>query len=278
MPGASRENRGLSEFPTLLSNNIALSSIALSHILMSSGHTMVEVEHLVAVASKRYRPETRSLMLATLANLGPEARIAVPKLWPLLHDGNAHVRLFAASAIIEITRDQSLASSVARLLTLDEQERAAFVGKVVTGMQEREADERELLDAALDDPGEYVTMLILQMQYAPGPYRRSAMRSLADLGRVAQSAVPELRRQLCSTDPETRALAMRALLRIAPRFAAADGAEKRIRRIGRPTRFGVWGMRRGCSRGRMRCGSGAVLGICSGVWRTWNAQHRACPN
>ncbi len=185
-------------------------------LLRDSGHTKSEVVDLLEAASQEQPAEVRSIAVATLGGLGPEAESAVPELTRLLGDEDPFVRRFAASSVLQIEREAAAISVLADRLALTGSEREEFESESREFFADREQWRIEMSTWAREAPDLLLPALVSTLKADRAFHRRWAIRTLAEIGPSAKSAAPQLRTIMREGDPEMRRLACIALQQIDP--------------------------------------------------------------
>lgn len=187
------------------------STVGYAIMLAESGHTLSEIPYLLQAASSEQPTYIRAVALCILAELGEECRTAVPRLHELIQDENRLIAGLAANALLSISRDPNTIPLIADQFGLEGRRREQFIADAKQGLIE--ADEG--LDVAgLWRDQETRQMLLLQIEFANGFYRRQGLRYLLRSDEAIQEAEPLLRRLVNHKDAETCALARDILQRI----------------------------------------------------------------
>lgn len=193
--------------------SVGLSIPLTAGMLIRSGHTKVEVPHLVQVAQGDYPAPLRAVTILTLGALELDAKAAIPALHTLLKDKNRYIRACAASALLDIEQDKALVPVIIEAIGLEGKEREECEEGCKEFFADKVKEQKSLSEIGEDD--EFVLpTLIAMLKHGNGFYRRQAIRDLGTVGKAANSALPDLRKSLNDSDEETRKLAADAIEKI----------------------------------------------------------------
>jgi HEAT repeat protein len=199
-------------FVQLMESTVA--AAVLAKALFDSGHTKVEVPHLLKAMSIEYPTEVRSTIACTLGELREEASAAVSFLRQAARDDDSTVARLAAVAVLRIQMDPSIIPALADDLRLKGHERRQFEEECRDLFQYEKKERQQVLATVADDTEYFAPLLRKTLRRGHGHEKRSALRVLCGLGTAAEFAAPEVQNLLRDKDPETRELATQVLARI----------------------------------------------------------------
>ena len=216
----------LRERQTLSDDELRLMSVgllvpAVAEPLLSSGHTNVEIPHLLQATTPAYPGDVRAFVIAILAEFGPDATEAVPTLRTLLQSQDHIVQACAADAILRIERDPDVMPELAVRLGLHDETLREFE-QAAQALFDGRSEISETFREALVEKEAFILALLRSQLKARGPIRRETLRLIADVGPAANATAPDVRKLLDDRDAETRQLAAGALRRL----TAARGAAR----------------------------------------------------
>lgn len=179
--------------------------------LIHSGHTQVEVPHMVKAATGKHATDDRAFAVAVLSILASESNVKLPGLDAALSDQDTDIRKVAAVALLLSRKTSQLTPKMRRRLKLSKPELHEIENTAREAMAESEKTFRQVVAFVKEVPGRALPMLIGSVRFSRGPTRRESLRVIAGAGPVAKPAIPFLKKLLKHSDPETRRLARIAL-------------------------------------------------------------------
>jgi HEAT repeat protein len=202
---------------------VANGTFFLTRMLFNANRTTVEVPILAAASRKHNPPAVRTFAISMLAQMGPEARQAIPTLRSLLVDENVSIRVSAGAALLHVENDPRVVPDFVRTMRLNDQMRKAFEQSARDHFSQQATELAELREFG----GEFVPFLVNRMRIAKGAHLRKVIDYLGKIGPAASDAIPDIVTASRNSDTETRARVMMALQQIDPKAAAKLSSEER---------------------------------------------------
>ncbi len=190
---------------------LGISAAGYAALLADSGHTMSEVPYLLKAASPDYPTYIRAVALCIMAELGEECRVAIPRLHELIQDKDRVVAYLAANALLHVSREPGVVTQVAHELELEGRRREQFIA--IAKQELAEAEEGLDFAEVWREP-EMQQMLLSQIEFANGFYRRQGLRYLRRSDADIKGVEPLLRRLMNHKDGETCVIARDIVRRI----------------------------------------------------------------
>ena len=207
---------------------LGVSAAGYAILLAGSGHTLSEVPYLLQAASPDHPIYIRAVALCILAELGEEGRAAVPRLHELIQDKNQVIAYLAANVLLHISRDPNTVPQIADQLGLEGRRREQFVANA---KQELAEGEEGLDFAEVWREPEMQQMLLSQIEFANGFYRRQGLRYLRRSDADIKGVEPLLRRLMNHKDGETCAIVRDIVRRIEAGVLDRQARQRRSERM-----------------------------------------------
>ncbi len=196
-------------------NSVATSIPAYAVPLANSGHTKIEVPYLVKIALGAYPPMIRAMAIGTLGALGFDAKSAVPALQKLLKDEDRFVRVWAASSLMTIERDEKLIPELIKSLELIGKERDNCKSEFREYLRQQDLERKQWREIAKGAEREVsLTLFVRMLNQGSSFHRRHAIQTLGLMGPGAKPAILEVRKALNDSDKDTRRMAAEAIRQI----------------------------------------------------------------